>query len=186
MAAVQSYIGLASLVVHTHSASQGQDLPGETQDLESMFPDLAQGHVASWWCLGSSGSAPPAVCIPDVLHGENVQTPAKPRLCENSCVTDTPSTQPGTNCLCPVWWLAGLAPPSRSGLVLHLQGRETSSYGHCALLCRVPPCSGCEPHDERAHPASHMCPTPQSMKHLVSDVSTVPGHKASYSVQCAI
>lgn len=58
MAAVQSYIGLASLVVHTHSASQGQDLPGETQDLESMFPDLAQGHVASWWCLGSSGSAP--------------------------------------------------------------------------------------------------------------------------------
>lgn len=146
-------------------------------------------HSAAWAQTpepGSSGSAPPAVCIPDVLHGENVQTPAKPRLCENSCVTDTPSTQPGTNCLCPVWWLAGLAPPSRSGLVLHLQGRETSSYGHCALLCRVPPCSGCEPHDERAHPASHMCPTPQSMKHLVSDVSTVPGHKASYSVQRAI
>ena len=52
------------------------------------------------------GSAPPAVCLPDVLHGENVQTPdprvAKPHLCENSCVTDTPpSTQPGTSCLCP-------------------------------------------------------------------------------------
>lgn len=97
-----------------------------------------------------------------------------------------PSTQPGTNGLCPTWRRAGLAPPPRSGLVLHLQGRETSSYGHCALVCRVPPCSGCEPHDERAHPGSHMCPTPQSMKHLVSDVSTVPGHKASYSVQCVI
>ena len=65
-------------------------------------------HLAAWAQTpepGSSGSAPPAVCIPDVLHGENVQTPgprvAKPHLCENSCVTDSPSTQPGTSCLCP-------------------------------------------------------------------------------------
>lgn len=58
MAGVQSYVALASLVVHTDSASQGQDLRGETQDLESMFPDLAQRHVASWWCPGTPAAPP--------------------------------------------------------------------------------------------------------------------------------
>lgn len=86
----------------------------------------------------------------------------------------------------PAWWLAGLAPLSGSGLLLCLQGHETSSYSRCALVCHVPPRSGCEPHDERAHPGSHMCTPPQSMKNLLSDVSAAPGHKASYSVQCVI
>ena len=138
------------------------------------------------------GSAPPAVCLPDVLHGENVQTPdprvAKPHLCENSCVTDTPPVPNQEPAACvPVWWLAGLAPLSGSGLLLCLQGREMSSYSRCTLvMCHVPPCSGCEPQDEREHPGSHMCMPPQSMKNLLSDVSVVPGHKASYSVQCVI
>lgn len=137
-------------------------------------------HSAAWAQTpepGSSGSAPPAACIPDVLHGESVKTPdprvAQPHSCENGFTADTLSTRPGTSACVRV--VAGRPRPSL-GLWSSVlpAGMRDVWLGSLPLSCVVlPPCSGCEPHDDKAHPGSHMCVTPQSMKNLASDVPVV-------------
>ena len=139
---------------------------GATQD-EKSTP-----HPAAWAQTpepGSSSSAPPAACIPDVLHGESVKIPnpraAKPHLCENSFTTDAPSTRPGTNaCVTRGGWPA--SPLSRALVFCSAAGMRDVWLGSLHLLCVVlPPCSGCEPHDDKGAPwVSHVRDSPEHEK----------------------
>ena len=110
-----------------------------------------------------------AACIPDVLHGESVKIPnpraAKPHLCENSFTTDAPSTRPGTNaCVTRGGWPA--SPLSRALVFCSAAGMRDVWLGSLHLLCVVlPPCSGCEPHDDKGAPwVSHVRDSPEHEK----------------------